>query len=131
MKKMIFVVSCAVMVIAGVLGVNKFDTNELASNDLLMENVEALTRGETENANDEIECKKQGGIWGRASICADGGIETVTCNKKGEIRVMGITLLGSYENGKTYIIGWERYTCESNKGSCCVKQGVFVSEHKI
>ena len=131
MKKLMFGVSCAAIAFAGVWGVSDSKSEELANNDLLMENVEALTRGEMDDANDESECKKQGGIWGRASICADGGIETVTCSKKGEIRVLGITLFGSYENGKTYIIGWERYTCDSNKGSCCVKQGVFVNEHKI
>lgn len=41
MKKMIFVVSCVAIAIAGVLGVSEFRSEELANCDLLMENVEA------------------------------------------------------------------------------------------
>lgn len=43
---MIFVVSIVAITIVGVLSVNKFNADELASNDLLMENVEALSMGE-------------------------------------------------------------------------------------
>lgn len=46
MKKMIFVVSCVAIAIAGVLGVSEFNSEELTNNDLLIENVEALASGE-------------------------------------------------------------------------------------
>lgn len=51
MKKVIYVVSCIAIAIAVILGVNKFNSRELVSNDLLMENVEALTRGEVDGSS--------------------------------------------------------------------------------
>ncbi len=47
MKKKILIVSCVAIAIAGVWSVSKINSEELASNDLLMENVEALSMGET------------------------------------------------------------------------------------
>lgn len=46
MRKVIFLVLGAALTVAGVMGVNKFNSEELTSNDLLMENVEALSNGE-------------------------------------------------------------------------------------
>lgn len=46
MKKVIFLVSCAAFTIGGIWGLNNLKSDELASNDLLMENVEALSNGE-------------------------------------------------------------------------------------
>ncbi len=51
MKKKILIVSCVAIAIAGVWSVNAFNTDELASNDLLMENVEALASGEGFNGS--------------------------------------------------------------------------------
>lgn len=45
MRKVIFLVLGAALTVAGVMGVNKFNSEELTSNDLLMENVEALSNG--------------------------------------------------------------------------------------
>lgn len=46
MKKGIFLALGAAFTVAGILEVNKLNSEELASNDLLMENVEALSNGE-------------------------------------------------------------------------------------
>ncbi len=43
---MIFVISSVAIAIAGVWGVNKFNSRELANNELFLENVEALTQGD-------------------------------------------------------------------------------------
>lgn len=45
-KKFLLGIPCAAIAIASVIGVSQFDSENLAGNDLLMENVEALTAGE-------------------------------------------------------------------------------------
>ena len=67
MKKLMFGVSCAAIAFAGVWGVSESKSEELANNDLLMENVEALTRGEIDDANDESECKNKA-IYGEEHL---------------------------------------------------------------
>ncbi len=52
---MIFVISSVAIAIVGVWGVNKFNSRELANNELLMENVEALTQDEIVTA---YECSR-------------------------------------------------------------------------
>lgn len=43
-RKMIFGISCVAVAIAGLIYVNKSNSVKLVENDLLMENVEALTQ---------------------------------------------------------------------------------------
>ena len=45
-KKFLLGIPCAAIAIASVIGVSQFDSENLAGNDLLMENVEALASGE-------------------------------------------------------------------------------------
>lgn len=47
-KKFLLGIPCAAIAIASVIGVSQFDSENLAGNDLLMENVEALASGEGE-----------------------------------------------------------------------------------
>lgn len=45
-KKFLLGIPCAAIAIASVIGVSQFDSENLAGNDLMMENVEALASGE-------------------------------------------------------------------------------------
>lgn len=45
-QRILLVISCAAIVVASVIGLKQFNSEKNAGNDLLMENVEALTAGE-------------------------------------------------------------------------------------
>lgn len=47
-KKILLVIPCVAIAIASVVGVSQFDSEKIADNDSLMENVEALASGEGE-----------------------------------------------------------------------------------
>lgn len=101
MKKMVFVVSCVAIAIAGVFGVSEFKSEELANCDLLMENVEALARGEVGSSkgcstsityvNEMIKCPSCKTNYGRAGTL-------YSCRSNGE----GSTCQSGFSGSETY-----------------------------
>ena len=81
------------------------------------------------NITDGKECHNKGGDWNVLLKPTGSGIEQVSCERSGELACLGFTLYKyTFHKGKTYIIKWERRTCESNPGSCCIrdKQGLVI-----
>ena len=100
------------------------------SNQLLLENVEALASGEGIPAS-YADCLAKGGNWNMASVCAEGGFYDSECTVSGEISAFGIILKGSYTKGNSYHIPYARYNCVNSSGNCCIKQGLYTGETKL
>lgn len=93
---------------------------------------EALSgNGESGNSSGEFtreDCLRKGGNWNMASVCVDGSVIQIQCETSGEMTVLGVILKGSFKKGDIINLAWERYSCQSSEGNCCVKQGIFVKE---
>ncbi len=98
MKKGIFLALGAALTVAGVLGVNKLNSEELASNDLLMENVEALSASENN--------PEEGDMW--FSRLNDVECEMVKIMPAGGGYYNGIWFAG----GAKITISGHRWKCE-------------------
>lgn len=133
MKKNFLMLSCiAAIVTATVVGKKTFESHADETNDLLMQNVEALAENAEEPYPEErTKCINEGGMWNMASKCTASGFERPTCKVSGELSVWGITIKGSYEKGKKYAIPWARYECVDSSGNCCKKQGLYSGETKL
>ncbi len=121
----------AVVALAVFASYKTLNANAAVADLMLDENIEALTRGEDDQAPNRENCYAEGGLWNMASVCADGKVEVVTCTKSGEITIFGITLKGSYTKGKPYAIAWARYTCITSTGNCCKMQGIYSGGTKV
>jgi len=135
MKKTL-ILSALVLILLGVsltvlINYSNFSSVIKVTNIILDENIEALTQGEEPYPTERLKCIEKGGNWNMASVCEDSGIEQVTCNISGEISAFGITIKGSYQQGKKYYIPWARYKCTQSLGNCCKKQGLYSGEIKL
>lgn len=101
-KRFLFIIPCIAIAVASVVGVSQFDSKNLADNDLLMENVEALALDEIKPSkacstdfkyvNDQIRCPychtlsgRQGTLYkcvpGNSLTCMEGFEGTdISCN---------------------------------------------------
>ncbi|MDR1737744.1 MAG: NVEALA domain-containing protein [Candidatus Symbiothrix sp.] len=121
----------AVLAIAAVAAVNvtKSNTKTTALTDIQLANVEALADNELSIPTGQTECQQNCGYWNMALVCADGGVESVTCTVKGELTVWNIKIVSaSFEKGNSYSVAWERWECQNSTGNCCPynEQGVRV-----
>lgn len=125
--------SCiAAVAIASFVGKKAFEPHAYETNNLLLQNLEALAEGEEEPYPEERrDCINKGGNWNMASVCVASGFESSKCTVSGEITVCGVTVKGSFEKGKKYYIAWARYECKDSKGNCCTKQGLYTGETKL
>ena len=130
MKKNYYVVIIAIILAIGGCynGLKSYSNDILGYNDLLKQNIEALT--DEENDDGVIltreQCLQHGGEWNMASVCEASGIETTTCDVDGEISAFGITIKGSYKKGKQHQVIWARYKCVTSPENCCTQQGVYI-----
>lgn len=58
-QRTLLAISCIAIAVASVIGVNQFNSDKIAGNDLLLENVEALTAGEVATAGRYYSCVYQ------------------------------------------------------------------------
>jgi hypothetical protein len=96
---------------------------------LSLANVEALADEITSGAGlDQSNCASNGGYWNMALVCDGGGVNSVQCQIDGSISLFGISVSGSYKQGTTYNVGWERWACVISPGNCCIasSQGIKV-----
>lgn len=127
-------VACAGSYVAGNFG----RPSSSRTSDLLLQNVEVLSRAEDDvkEEPDKIKgpkeaCLSEGGNWNEASHCTGTGFENSTCTISGEISLFGVTIKGSYSKGKSYKIPWARYSCAQSAGNCCKKQGLYSGNEKL
>lgn len=147
-KKMIYVVAVLVLGAVTVFNVKTvLEANHVY--DLTMTSIDALSEnsdgesgesggstgdGESNTGADitkESECHKRNGYWNMALQCADSGLETVTCERSGELTIWGFTIFKiNYKKGKEYKVAWSRWACVTSAGNCCLsdKQGLRINE---
>ena len=96
-KKFLLGIPCAAIAIASVIGVSQFDSENLAGNDLLMENVEALSA--SENNPD------QGSMWFARMNEVECSVVTI------------VPVGGAHYNGK-WFAGGAKITLSGHKWRC-------------
>ena len=124
MKRNILFALCAIVLgVAGYVGYQQVSAS--SESDLFLANVEALSEEElsSDEKNRQKECFENDGEWNMASICVDGGVETVTSDNSKELHLFGAVIKVSKKN-TPYVVKWERYECQDHKHSCCETQGV-------
>ena len=132
MKKIVFTaLGAAVLLSASYYGYRQVSNS--SEDDIFLANVEALSEEELSKEDQlrQRECYAEGGNWNMASVCAEGGIEVINCERNGEISVLGVVVKGGYKKNKNYLVKWERYECQDSPKNCCTKQGVFVDAEDI
>lgn len=132
MKKKTLMLSCVATIISvAVVGTKTCEPQVFMSNNLLTQNVEALSQDEEPYPEERRKCIDSDGSWNMASVCDNSGFETATCKISGEISLFGVTIKGSYEKGSKYSIPWARYKCIESSGNCCKQQGLYSGGKKL
>lgn len=92
----------AAVAIATFVGAKSFQINAYENDNLLMQNVEALTQntGDESYPEERAKCISEGGNWNMASVCKNSGFEDSTFKISDEVNIFGATLKGSFEKGK-------------------------------
>jgi hypothetical protein len=91
--------------------------------------LQALTLETGAGIATQSECRFYQGYWNMALVCDAGGVNTFQCIVDRELTILGVTVKGNYAKGTTYYnVVWERWTCISSAGNCCIasSQGVRV-----
>ena len=128
MKKKLFLLPCiAAVAIATFVGAKSFQTNAYESNDLLLQNVEALSAGSDagcphNNANHVP----------NRFLYATTTTETATCKVDGSITVSdGNSYSGSYKKDKSYVVIITTKNCDGvQTGACCDQRKVGTTVKK-
>ncbi len=130
MKKFFIIISLSIVtILSGVIS-SKYH-NSLSTYALYSENVEVLTQGDSFDDLLKMQCLSGGFNYNMASIVSNSGFQTVTCEIKGEISLLGVTVKGEYKKGNQYGIPWATYSCSASNGNCCKKQGLYSGDTKL
>lgn len=127
MKQKKFMLLMALLIVAAVNVGIVLEANR--SYDLTMDSIEALSGDETgATITNGEDCHKNGGYWDMALVCAGSGVETVRCEVSGSISLFGSSISGNFKKGKPYTLSWERWSCTTAVGNCCIvsQQGLRV-----
>lgn len=86
MKKKTLMLSCVATIISvAIVGTKTCEPQVFVSNNLLTQNVEALSQDEEPYPEERRKCIDSDGSWNMASVCDNSGFETATCKISGEI----------------------------------------------
>lgn len=124
MKKNFLMLSCiAAIVTATVVSKKTFESHADETNNLLMQNVEALSQENKEGAI----CPSSDYVPNRY-IVVSNKTEECTCHVDGEISIGGKLFKGSWKKNKTYTIVIITKNCDGvAEGACCDQNQVGIT----